>query len=1565
MASQGGSKEAGRAGATVKQTTLVGLEAPRLRSMEMKDMILFIRAREVYENTVAEKNKESGVNIPLASYRVSVEHNVLRMMWRAKWIVSDSLESITDNDIKTCVRDRSKRNLDTLNSEEVDAIVKKVRMKMHIREAESRVWTLALDYEKALEDAGFKDVLDRFPHIAIEHMAQKCEPTLLKSTMRDLMKVRKAEGFHKNDFFRFVGVMAAKATVIQETLRLQQPSDNEKKNRKEDPKRKTRDGEGDKGKGQKSDGVKSTTDNTASSKKRKISCLNSKCNEHHLVKDCPITSDAEKERLLEEYRKKKKDKSLKKDAKKVAKLTKAECLNHSTLFSASFLDGAVEATVMADPGSDDNLMPQSVFCALAKAKKDLGIEVLKKPIEFNLAIIASKTGEKVVATCRKAVVATVNLRIRHGNGLIMRDIRWAVSDEDGDCVLIGRPVLESMGVNVRSMLEAVAAENNGIVSIPDLMKEKESRSEGSRTLASVLRDGIFHKDGGEEDDFLDEANVYIDIGEDAPGELDVALRNMVDEAKSEGLSESSLSILTNMVMSEFRSIFKIRLGKTAPAKVEPMVIKIKDGATPVRVKARRYPAFQRSFLNAYVDKLVEMGYLVPNKSVSWQCAPLLVPKPGSSAKLRMTIDLRPINSATKKEAWPMPHIDSELQDLSGSTCFASIDFVSGYWQLPVHPDSRDACGIVTPNGVYSSTRVLQGLTNATSHFQGTIEPLFSAIRKNLKAWLDDFNLYAKTEGQMLALLRTFFEICRDHNLFLSAKKCKLFKKEIRWCGRIIGKDGYKMDPSRVSGLRELDLPKYAGELCEYVHCCRWMSIGIPLFAERVSLLTSVLEEAYTLSKKRTKRSIKNIPLSKLSWGDKHIAAFKSIQESLINAVSLSHLKEDYIVCIFTDASIKFWSGVVTQTMENQLALPFGEQKHEPLAFLGAEFKGAEQRWTTYEQESFAIFNVFLKLDYLFYGAKPVHVFTDHRNLLFVFSPLAMEPTLGRHIVTKVQRWGLFLSRFSYVIEHIPGNQNVFADVLTRWLKGYRSEPRALRRVSRSTIAAQIIPSSASATFKWPSWEMIQDSQSNASSKPKHAVEEDGVIKVDGRIWIPPEDIELQLKVMVVSHCGGQGHRGQAATESTIREAFVWDNIKADVQEFVRGCIHCIVTRTGEVIPRPLGSAIHGSKPNEVVHMDFLYMGSSSSMMKYILVLRDDISGYTWLWPSIAANSETAAAALARWGSCFGSMKWLVTDQGSHFVNRVIKELTEELRIQHHFTTAYSPWANGTVERVCRETLRACKSLLSEWGLGPRDWPDVTESMQSILNQSPIKRLGRRGGELAGVFRTPLEVFTGIIPVRPLLRALPLSKHDTCFSTDASRVRSIAKVDQVLEALDQMHRELAASIGAARRRQIEDHNKRCGVKPVNFGKGDFVLVRRAQKKGHKLAFRWRGPRRVVDVRGDLVFEVESLVDKARENVHARRLLLYRADLDGASVDESLIDYAEHTESSYETAVSLKDIRDIGDDINVRVEWDGLPDEQDWTWEPLANLAKDIPDMLEEYLQTGRKRKLKQKASTRCF
>lgn len=867
------------------------------------------------------------------------------------------------------------------------------------------------------------------------------------------------------------------------------------------------------------------------------------------------------------------------------------------------------------------------------------------------------------------------------------------------------------------MLIAARDKYGDDIDVRKRLDEDGNEENVSRKIAALFRESIFQSGGMIEDDGLQNEDLYVDFGDDSQHDIDLELEKRVNEATFNGLSKHGVQCLKSAI-AQHRSIFKVRLGSGGPAKVTPMKLQIDPSKLPVKVKVGKYPIVQRKFLDMYLSQLLSLEFIKPCPQASWQAAPHLVPK-DSKFLFRTTIDLRPINSATKAEQWPMPIIESELSDFKDSKHFASMDFCAGYWQCPLDPDSYDACGIIAPQGTFVSTRVLYGLKNASMYFQSTISPLFHKLQTNMKAWIDDFILHAKTEGELLTYVKDFFEICEQYNLRLSAKKCSFYTKKVKWCGRIIDSTGYHLDPRNIEAIRSMESPINAAELCQFIHCCRWMSTSIPDFHRRVQPLNELLEKAYKATRRSKKSALRKVLLSTLSWGTEHRAALISIQNSLKQAVKLAFPKDNHAICVYADASEDFWASIVTQTSEEQLSINVKEQKHEPMALLGRRFAGVQRNWTTYEKEAYAIVQTFDRMDYLFWGPQPVHVFTDHRNLLYVFAPFALRPNSPRRVLSKVHRWAIHLSRFEFFIEHIDGTNNVFADILTRLSKRYRNV--LAQRVA--VLYTDIVPSSS--TIKAVTLTEIINEQQQQEIPKNLRRDNEGIYRKGQQIWIPEEASDLKLRITIDAHCGERGHRAYDATLETITQSYWWADFKADVRKFTQSCIHCIVSRTGERIPRPLASALHGEKLNEVVHADFLYMGpAAGSDLKYILVIKDDVSSYTWLHACSNADSDAATNALSRWFACFGCMHWLVTDQGSHFVASLMSTLTKKAKIRHHSTTPYCPWANGTVERLCKEILRITKALLSEWKLPVTQWPSLTESIQKIINHSPSKKLGK-------------------------------------------------------------------------------------------------------------------------------------------------------------------------------------------------------------------------------------------------
>lgn len=169
-----------------------------------------------------------------------------------------------------------------------------------------------------------------------------------------------------------------------------------------------------------------------------------------------------------------------------------------------------------------------------------------------------------------------------------------------------------------------------------------------------------------------------------------------------------------------------------------------------------------------------------------------------------------------------------------------------------------------------------------------------------------------------------------------------------------------------------------------------------------------------------------------------------------------------------------------------------------------------------------------------------------------------------------------------------------------------------------------------------------------------------------------EDELLRLRLLVAAHAGGGGHRDIQPTTDALLEHFLWDGAREDVSSFCKSCLHCLLTASGEVVPRPMGHTLHAEKPNRILHFDYCYIGMSSSGEVYILILKDDFSSYVWLLPCRATDAKSTVESLLKWFSAFGTVRHWVSDRGSHFKNELVKELHDQTKGSHHFTLAYCP-----------------------------------------------------------------------------------------------------------------------------------------------------------------------------------------------------------------------------------------------------------------------------------------------------
>lgn len=65
------------------------------------------------------------------------------------------------------------------------------------------------------------------------------------------------------------------------------------------------------------------------------------------------------------------------------------------------------------------------------------------------------------------------------------------------------------------------------------------------------------------------------------------------------------------------------------------------------------------------------------------------------------------------------------------------------------------------------------------------------------------------------------------------------------------------------------------------------------------------------------------------------------------------------------------------------------------------------------------------------SAGQMHIYTDHSSLMYILDPFGSNTGIGTPVAYKLMRWAIHLSKYQYVVEHVQGDQKVWAYMLTR------------------------------------------------------------------------------------------------------------------------------------------------------------------------------------------------------------------------------------------------------------------------------------------------------------------------------------------------------------------------------------------------------------------------------------------------------------------------------------------------------------------------------------------------------
>jgi len=478
------------------------------------------------------------------------------------------------------------------------------------------------------------------------------------------------------------------------------------------------------------------------------------CKGQHWLRDCPTASEADKETAAAQMRELR------------SKNNKAKKISATVAAGEVLIGGLVTMSYCADSGSDCTYVPrQCLDEIIALGGKPT---VLKLPQSQQVEVAGGSS-----VTCTDGV--TLDLKLQTAAGPVhLSEVHCLVMDADEQEFILGNDMLVSLGINVDEQLSQLASGPTP-VDVDPFEEEEVAEPQSSAEMTALLLE-------------------------------------MVAQAAENGFDATYLDQLRATVL-EYADVFRVELEADPPADIEPLKITLKEGSEPFRTKPRRYAPAQSQFLREHTKKLERMGFIKRNNQSHWACAAVPVPKANRPGEFRLTIDYRPVNAKTAPIVGTAPDLAAAAQHVAGAYGYAAFDLPEGFSQMELHEDSQKQMSFVTDDAVFTPTRVPQGATDSALHLQNQMQLVFSdMLYHEILIWIDDLLLHARSPAAFIETLRRFFDRVRMNRLKLSAKKSCLFKKHIKWCGRVISDDGMQHDTTRISALQGLPLPTTAADL---------------------------------------------------------------------------------------------------------------------------------------------------------------------------------------------------------------------------------------------------------------------------------------------------------------------------------------------------------------------------------------------------------------------------------------------------------------------------------------------------------------------------------------------------------------------------------------------------------------------------------------------------------------------------------------------------------------------------------------------------------------------------------
>lgn len=804
------------------------------------------------------------------------------------------------------------------------------------------------------------------------------------------------------------------------------------------------------------------------------------------------------------------------------------------------------------------------------------------------------------------------------------------------------------------------------------------------------------------------------LGRDLMNVFNFKFGNPISELNN--LGSMSLEIL----LEKYKDLFDGKLGLYKYEKIE---LKVDPNCKPIFCKPRPIPFSFKESVNKELDELERTGVVKLVETSEW--ATPLVPVVKSNGEIRLCADYKiTVNRFMQDVKHPLPRIEELFAALQGGENFTKLDLASAYNQLELTEETKKLLSWSTHKGIYQPNRLPYGTKPACSIFQKVVEKVLLGIPGVIN-FLDDILVTGSSKEEHLKNLDLVFDKLSRAGFKLNLKKSEFFKKEIKYLGHIITKEGLQKDPDKIKAIRECPRPQNVSEIKAYAGMVNY-------YGRFVGNLSSLLEPLYRLLRNDIE----------FKWSSECEKAFKESKIAICSDVSLAHFDPDVPVKLICDASKIGLGAVLLHVYED------GSEK--PICFASRLLNKQESSYSVIHKEALAIFWGVHKF-YQFLMGRHFFLCSDHKPLLALFGEHKGIPQMA---AGRLQRWALFLSGFNYTFKHIKGSNNGAADGLSRMpLKTTESLVDDLDYfnflvedkipINSTDIKKEIRSDTTLSTLfryvrdGWPR-EVPTELKPYSRRELELSIDND-LIMWGYRLIIPPK-----FRSQMLQELHG-AHMGIVRMKSLARQYVWWPGLDSDIEKFVKQCEACM-KNSASPAKATLIKFNEGKHVFDRIHIDFLgpFHG------KTYLIITDSYSKWPEVYEMFKVDSANTIDKLRDCFARYGLPNTIVSDNGTQFTSNEFKNFCSNNGILHVTTAPYHPSTNGAAENSVKTFKCALNKLLSD--------KSCTQQMNTLISKYLFS------------YRNSPHCSTGQMPSKLMFSRKVKTRFDFLTTPDALKAR---------------------------------------------------------------------------------------------------------------------------------------------------------------------------------------------------